>query len=200
MPKLLIATNNPGKYREFQQVLDSCGWELVAPRDAGVRIEVEESGQTYAENARIKATALARASGLVTLADDSGIEVDALGGGPGVRSARYGRPGLSDEDRVRLLLKELEGVPDERRGARFHCVIAIARPDGEVQYSEGVVEGRIAHAPRGERGFGYDPVFVLPDRGLTAAELPEDEKNRISHRGRAAAQAKELLKAMLHGT
>ncbi len=200
MPKLLIATNNPGKFREFQQLLESCGWELVAPGDLGIDIDVEESGQTYAENARIKATAYAKASGLVALADDSGIEVDALDGRPGVHSARYGGPGLSDADRVQLLLRELTDVPDDRRTARFRAVIAIATPDGEVRYAEGVVEGRIGHEPRGENGFGYDPVFVLPDRGLTTAQLSPEEKNRVSHRGRAAERAKAILKEMLHGT
>ncbi len=200
MPKLIIATNNPGKFREFQQLLESCGWELVAPGDLGIDIDVEESGQTYAENARIKATAYAKASGLVALADDSGIEVDALDGRPGVHSARYGGPGLSDADRVQLLLRELADVPDDRRTARFRAVIAIATPDGEVRYAEGVVEGRIGREPRGENGFGYDPVFVLPDRGLTTAQLSPEEKNRISHRGRAAERAKAILKEMLHGT
>lgn len=200
MPKLLIATNNPGKFREFQQLLESCGWELVAPADLGIDIDVEESGQTYAENARIKATAYAKASGLVALADDSGIEVDALDGRPGVQSARYGGPGLSDAERVQLLLRELADVPDDRRTARFRAVIAIATPDGEVRYAEGVVEGQIGREPRGENGFGYDPVFVLPDRGLTTAQLSPEEKNRISHRGRAAERAKAILKEMLHGT
>lgn len=200
MPKLLIATNNPGKFREFEQLLESCGWELVSPAELGIEVEVEESGQTYAENARIKAEAYARASGLVTLADDSGIEVDALEGAPGVRSARYGGPGLSDEDRVRLLLRAMEGVPDDRRTARFRCVIAIATPEGEVRYAEGTVEGRVTREPRGANGFGYDPIFLLPERGLTTAELPPEEKNRISHRGRAAEKAKAILKAMLHGT
>lgn len=200
MPKLLIATNNPGKFREFEQLLESCGWELVSPAELGIEVEVEESGQTYAENARIKAEAYARASGLVTLADDSGIEVDALEGAPGVRSARYGGPGLSDEDRVRLLLRAMEGVPDDRRTARFRCVIAIATPEGEVRYAEGTVEGRVTREPRGASGFGYDPIFLLPERGLTTAELPPEEKNRISHRGRAAEKAKAILKAMLHGT
>lgn len=200
MPKLLIATNNPGKFREFQQLLDSCGWDLVSPRDVGVDVNVEESGQTYAENARIKAEAYARASGLVALADDSGIEVDALGGAPGVHSARYGGPGLTDEERVERLLAAVRHVPDDGRTARFRCVIAIATPEGEVRYAEGTVEGRLAREPRGTNGFGYDPIFLLPERGLTTAELPPEEKNRISHRGRAAEQAKAILKAMLHGT
>ncbi len=197
MPKLLLATNNPGKVREFRQLLDGCGWELVTPRDLGLELTVEETGQTYAENATLKAVQYAHASGLVTLADDSGLEVDALNGRPGVFSARYAGPDKTDPERVQALLGELQGVPDERRTARFRAVIAIARPDDEVELVEGVVEGRIGHEPRGENGFGYDPVFVLPDRGLTTAELPPDEKNAISHRGRATLKARAVLERML---
>jgi XTP/dITP diphosphohydrolase len=195
--RLLLATNNPGKAAEYRGLLEGCGWELVAPRDLGLHLEVEEAGADYAENARIKAEAFAKASGLVALADDSGIEVDALGGAPGSLSARFGGEDASDAQRVALLLERLAGVPPERRSARFRCLIAVARPDGEVSLFEGQCEGRVAEEPRGEGGFGYDPVFLLPERGLTLAELPPEEKNAVSHRGRAARQARALLEGLL---
>lgn len=195
--RLLIASNNQGKAAEYRALLADTGWELVTPRDVGLHLEVEEAGADYAENARIKATAFAKASGLVALADDSGIEVDALGGAPGPLSARFGGEDASDEQRVALLLERLAGVPPEKRSARFRCLIAVARPEGEVALVEGRCEGRIAEAPRGEGGFGYDPVFLLPERGLTMAELPPQEKNAVSHRGRAARQARALLEGLL---
>lgn len=196
MPKLLLATNNPGKVAELRALLESCGWELVTPADIGLQLEVDEVGQTYEENASMKAATFAKASGLVALADDSGLEVDALGGRPGVLSARYAGPDRTDEERVAALLKELAGVPDERRTARFRAVIAIAEPDGRVETVEGMVEGRIAHEPRGTNGFGYDPVFLLPDRGRTTAELPPQEKHAVSHRGAAARKARAVLERM----
>jgi XTP/dITP diphosphohydrolase len=199
MPRLLIATNNPGKVDEFRYLLDGCGWELVTPADIGLTLEVEESGQTYAENARMKAEAYSRASGLVALADDSGLEVDALNGRPGVHSARYAGPDRTDEERVQALLEELKNVPDEKRTARFRAVIAIATPEGGLELGEGVVEGRIAREPRGTNGFGYDPVFLLPERGLTTAELPSEDKHAISHRGAAARKARFVLERMLRG-
>ena len=196
-PRLLIATNNPGKAAEYRELLGDVGWELVTPRDVGLQLEVEESGHDYAENAKIKAATFAKASGLVALADDSGLEVDALGGAPGPLSARFGGEGLSDEGRVALLLERLAGVPPEKRSARFRCLIAVAQPEGQVDLFEGQCEGRVAVEPRGESGFGYDPVFLLPDRGLTMAELPPHEKNAVSHRGRAARQAKAFLEGLL---
>jgi len=195
--RLLLATNNPGKAAEYRALLEGCGWELVTPLDLGLHLEVEEAGGDYAENARIKAEAFAKASGLVALADDSGIEVEALGGAPGPLSARFGGEDASDEQRVALLLERLKGVPPERRSARFRCFIAVARPEGEVSLFEGQCEGRVAEEPRGESGFGYDPVFLLPERGLTLAELPPEEKNAVSHRGRAARQARALLEGLL---
>ena len=199
MPKLLLATNNAGKVAELRQILDGCGWELVTPADAGLDMEVGETGQGYAENATIKAVAFAQASGLTALADDSGIEVDALDGRPGALSARYAGPNRTDAERVAKLIEELRDVPDERRTARFRCVIAIASPQGEVDLVEGTVEGRIAREPRGENGFGYDPAFLLPERGLTMAELPPDEKHAVSHRGAAARAARKVLEKMLRG-
>jgi XTP/dITP diphosphohydrolase len=195
--RLLLATNNPGKAAEYRALLEGCGWELVTPRDLGLELEVEEAGGDYAENARIKAEAFAKASGLVALADDSGIEVEALGGAPGPLSARFGGEDISDEQRVALLLERLKGVPPERRSARFRCLIAVARPEGEVTLFEGQCEGRVAEEPQGEGGFGYDPVFLLPERGLTVAELRPEEKNAISHRGRAARQARAHLEGLL---
>jgi XTP/dITP diphosphohydrolase len=146
----------------------------------------------------MKALRFAEASGLVTLADDSGLEVDALNGRPGLFSARYAGADRTDAERVEALLAELRDVPDERRGARFRAAIAIAAPDGRVETVEGTVEGRIAHEPRGANGFGYDPVFLLSDRGLTTAELPADEKHAISHRGVAARKARAVLERWLH--
>lgn len=197
--KLVIATNNPGKLREFQRLLDGCGFELVTPGDLGVNFDPAETGSTFAENATIKAVEAARACGLVALADDSGLEVDHLGGRPGIFSARYAGgdrtdPDISEARQLELLLDEMHGVPDAQRTARFRCVIAIATPAGGVQLVDGVWEGRIGHEARGTHGFGYDPVFVVPDRGVTSAELPRDEKNRISHRAQAAAKARELLR------
>ncbi len=197
MPRLLIATNNAGKVGEFRALLDGYGWELVTPADFGLKLEVEESAETYEENATQKALQYSQASGLVSLADDSGLEVDALGGRPGVNSARYAGPGRTDADRVQKLLEELRDVPDAERTARFRAVIAVADPSGRVETVEGAVEGRIARAPQGENGFGYDPIFLLPERGLTMAELPSNEKNVISHRGVAAANAREVLSRWL---
>jgi len=202
MTRLLIATHNAGKKAEYAALLQGLELELVTLADLGVKLIVTEDGATFAQNALLKARGYAAATGLLTLADDSGLEVDALGGAPGVYTARYGGEGLSDEARYRLLLENLRGVPDEQRTARFRCVIALAWPpndlvggwpNGRVELAEGTCEGRIAHEPRGEHGFGYDPVFYLPEFGCTMAELPEGVKNRISHRARAAAIVRELL-------
>ena len=193
MPQLLLATNNAGKVAEFRQLLDGCGWEIVTPAEIGLNIDVDETGQTYAENATLKAVAYARASGLTSLADDSGLEVDALDGRPGVLSARYAGADRTDAERAEALLTELRDVADERRTARFRCVIAIASGEDRVELAEGAVEGRIVREPRGESGFGYDPIFLLPERGLTMAELPAGEKHRVSHRGAAAREARVIL-------
>ncbi len=198
MPRLLLATNNAGKVAELRRTLEGCGWELLTPADIGLQLEVEESGATYEENAIAKALQYTQASGLVALADDSGLEVDALGGRPGVQSARYAGANATDGDRVQKLLEELTNVPNEARTARFRAVIALARPDGHAETVEGAVEGRIAHAPRGDNGFGYDPAFLLPERGLTVAELPANEKDAVSHRGTAARKARAVLESWLH--
>lgn len=205
MPRLVIATNNRGKLREYETLLDGCGYDLLTPRDLGIAFNPAETGSTYEENASIKAAEAARLTGFMALADDSGIEVDALGGRPGLFSARYaGRDALSDEitesEQLRLLLGELADVPDEQRTARFVCVVAIATSD-EIRLFRAQWQGHIAHEIRGENGFGYDPIFIVPGYGgRTSAELPPDVKNRISHRGQAAAKALELLKELARGS
>ena len=181
--KLLIATHSAGKKREYASLLEDLALEQVTLDDLGVEQTIAEDGASYAENALLKAKGYAAATGLLTLADDSGLEVDALDGAPGVLTARYAGEGASDEQRYLLLLQNLRGVPDERRTARFRCVIALAWPGGRVEITEGVCEGRITHGPRGEHGFGYDPVFYVPEYGCTMAQLPPEVKNRISHRG-----------------
>jgi XTP/dITP diphosphohydrolase len=201
MRTLVIATNNPGKLREFRELFAGSGFELTTPRELGYIFDVEETGATFAENAKLKAEAAARLTGLPALADDSGLEVDALGGRPGVYSARYAggdrtADGMDEREQCRIVLRELEGVPDEQRTARFRCVIAIAAPDGDVRYTDGIFEGRIGYEPRGENGFGYDPIFVVAGRDVTSAELPPDGKNAISHRGQAARRALEILKEL----
>jgi len=195
--QLLIATHNQGKKREYQTILGELGLELVALSDLGIDHEVEETGSTYEENALLKAETYARLTGLPTLADDSGLEVDALGGAPGVHSARYAGPGASDRDRYLKLLAALCDVPDPERSARFRCVIAIVWTDGTHSTVDGTCEGMIARKPRGDRGFGYDPIFYLSERGVTMAMLPPEIKNQISHRARAAEAAREIIRLRL---
>ena len=197
MPQLLIATRNPGKVREYRQLLRDAPFTLVGLDSLGLAEEVAETGQTFTENAWLKARAYASWSGLLALADDSGLEVDALSGEPGVHSARYGGDlNATDQDRVNLLLQKLESVPWEQRTARFRCVIAIAQLSGEGIAVEGAVEGMIQYEPQGEGGFGYDPVFYLPSYGRTTAQLSLGEKNRIGHRADAARKAVLALKRL----
>lgn len=190
--RLLVATTNRGKLAEFRAMLAGLPFDLVDLSDVGIQDEIEETDATFEQNARLKAEGYARLSGLLTLADDSGLEVVALGGEPGVFSARYGGE-PSTEGRNQLLLRKLHGVPFSDRSARFVCVIAIADASGVIETAEGVVEGVIEFEPRGEGGFGYDPLFLLPDRGLTMAELDPAEKNRISHRAVALRKVRPLL-------
>jgi XTP/dITP diphosphohydrolase len=199
--KLLIATRNPGKAREYREILAGLPIEITYLDVEGITLEVEENGTSFAENAGHKALCYADASGMWTWADDSGLEVDALHGEPGIRSARYAGPGASDADRRRKLLNALAGVPWERRTARFRCSVAIARPGArdKVHIVEGICTGVIAFGPLGDNGFGYDPIFYLPDHGATMAQLPSEEKNRISHRGRAARAAVRDLSEVLAG-
>lgn len=193
--KLLVATHNPGKAGEFQALLATLEARLCFPPEMDLQIDVPEDGDTFADNARQKAQAYARASNLLTLADDSGLEVDALGGAPGIYSARYASG--QDTDRVAVLLAQLRGVPWERRTARFRCVVVIVTPTGELYDAEGVCEGLIAFEPVGRGGFGYDPVFYLPEYNCTMAELPQGEKNHISHRARAVEAALPTLRRLL---
>lgn len=196
--RLLIATHNKGKVVEYADILQDDRIDWLTLDEAGVTHDIEETGETFFENAVLKASAYAQHTGLLTLADDSGLEVDALGGMPGVKTARYGGPGLSAAERYQLLLQALSGVPEGERTARFRCVIALAGPDGNILgTAEGVCEGEIALEPRGEAGFGYDPVFFLPERGLTMAQLPATEKQRISHRARASYSIGPLLRRTL---
>ena len=195
--RLLAATANAHKLAELRRLLNGAPIDLAAPSDAGVSLEVEETGATYAENALLKARAYAQASGMLALADDSGIEADALGGRPGVRSARYGGPGLDDAARTRLLLSETAAVPDGRRGARYVAVLALAWPDGATETFTGTCEGTLAREPRGANGFGYDPVFIpAGGGGRTMAELTAAEKDALSHRGIAARKAAARLRQL----
>jgi XTP/dITP diphosphohydrolase len=191
--KLLLATNNRGKVREYKSLLEGIPFKLATMAEQGISTVVDEVGESMEENAGLKAKALAAESRLLALADDSGLEVDALNGEPGRLSARYAGENASDEDRIRYLLSRLKNVPGEKRTAHFRCVIAVAEPGGEVEYCYGECPGTIALEPRGEQGFGYDPVFYLPEFGKTMAELPLETKNRISHRAKAAAKVRDLL-------
>jgi XTP/dITP diphosphohydrolase len=200
MKQLLIATNNKGKIKELQDLLKDTGIELVTPAQIGLELDVVEDGSTYAENATKKAIAFAQASGLVSLADDSGLEVDALDGAPGLYSARYGSVDggkLSDAERRAILIQNLQDKPHPWT-ARFHATIAVARPDGETHLAEGFCEGEIIPEERGTGGFGYDPIFLLSELGKTMAELSTEEKNRLSHRARAVLNAKQILIQLLN--
>jgi len=197
---LVVATHNPGKLREYRALLGDLGLELRSLADVGGAPVVDEVADTYLGNARAKAHAIATHCAAPALADDSGLEVDALGGAPGVRSARFAADAMQrsepsdDRTNVALLLARLRHVPDVQRTARFRCVIVVARPDGGELIAEGTCDGVIAHAPRGDGGFGYDPVFLFPPLGRTFAELAPDEKDRVSHR---AAAVRTLRPALL---
>lgn len=194
--KLLLATNNQAKAREYKRLLRGMSYQIVTMADEGITTVVDETGGTLEENAKLKAVALARESGLLSLADDSGLEVVALGGEPGPLSARYAGEGATDADRINYLLSRLKDVPWERRSARFRCVIGIASPGKPPELCSGECPGIIAFEPNGKHGFGYDPVFYLPELGRTMAELPLSEKNRLSHRGLAAREARKLLEKL----
>jgi XTP/dITP diphosphohydrolase len=198
--KLLVATHNQGKVREYRELLADLPLEVTYLDPEGITLEVAETGATFEENARLKAVAYAELSGFWTWADDSGLEVDALAGAPGVYSARYAGPNATDADRYRKLLDAMTGVPWKHRTARFRCSVALATPDGDVRTADGVCEGIIAFGPAGSNGFGYDPVFYLPGNDQTMAQLPPEVKNQVSHRGRAAQNALALLKDMVSAT
>ncbi len=196
MPKLLLATTNQGKVREYRHLFKGLPFELVTPAEEGIDIAVDEKKKTFEENARLKATTYAGQSHLITLADDSGLEVDALGGEPGIISARYAGEEASDKDRVEYLLAKLKEVTWKKRTARFRCVIAIATPEGRTELCEGECHGLVTFEPRGENGFGYDPVFYLTEFDKTMAELPLEMKNQVSHRGKAAQKAYKILELL----
>lgn len=193
--KFVLATHNPGKLAEMKAILSTLGVEVISPAEAGVEVDVEETGTTFAENAMLKAKAICAAAGLPAIADDSGLCVDALNGGPGVYSARYGGEGLDDRKRCLLLLRSMRG--QGTRAAHFTCAVACAFPGGDTLTAEGRCDGAIAFAPLGEGGFGYDPVFLIPERGKTFGQLSPEEKSAISHRGKALTAFTEKLGAYL---
>lgn len=195
--KLIAATNNAHKVVEFKRILEPFGFTVLTQREAGIAIEAEETGTTFEENAYLKAKAVFDASGLSTVADDSGIAVDALNGAPGVYSARYGGPELDDVGRYEKLLRDMENVPEEERGAQFVCAISLILSPEKVYSFTGVCEGKVGYAPRGENGFGYDPIFMVGDR--STAELSPQEKDAISHRGKALRKMEQMLRTMQNG-
>jgi len=193
LQKLLLATNNQAKARELSALLASDVWELTTLAQQGIEIEISETGETLEANATIKARAYGELSNLTTIADDSGLEVEALGGEPGHLSARYAGEGASDREKIDYLLSRLSGVPWEKRRARFRCIIAVAFSGSKIELCPGECQGIITFDPQGEGGFGYDPVFYLPEFGKTMAEFDLRDKNKVSHRGMAARKARQLL-------
>ena len=195
--RLLLATRNVGKLREIRAILSDLPLQLTSLEELGIDLEIPEVGRCFCDNAALKARGYAEASGLTTLADDSGLEVDALGGAPGVESARWAGPGATDRQRIELLLERLRHLPPGQRQAQFSSEAAIATPDGRLYTSEGIIRGLIIDQPRGTHGFGYDPVFLIPELGLTMAELEPEVKNRASHRARAIRAARGILRELL---
>jgi XTP/dITP diphosphohydrolase len=198
LTKLLIASNNHHKMTEFRRLFDHVAVDLLSPYDINLNLDVDETGDTFEANARLKARAFAKASGLLALADDSGIEIDALEGRPGVLSARYGGEGLDDAGRVQRLLQEMVSVPDDQRACRYRVVLVLvdpAEPEVAEESTEARCEGQVARQISGKSGFGYDPIFYLPGYGKTIAEISADQKDEISHRGIAARAMAEILAA-----
>lgn len=193
MEKLIFATGNKDKMKEIRMILDGAGYEILSMKEAGIDVDIVEDGKTFEENAIIKAKAISEIAGCVVLADDSGLEVDAMGGAPGIYSARFEGVDTPYEIKNKIIMDKLEGLPEEERTARFVCAIAAAWPDGRVETRRGTIEGVIAHEPAGENGFGYDPIFYVPEYGKTTAQLDPEEKNKISHRGKALRMIKEVL-------
>ncbi len=189
--KLILASNNKDKLREFKEILEPLGYEIRSQREEGINIEAEETGETFFENSAIKAKAVYDIAHLPVISDDSGLEVDYLGGEPGVYSARYGGEEVDDIGRCYLVLDKLQGVPDEKRTARFVAVISYIDENGKLSQFRGTIEGRIGYERRGEHGFGYDPIFMVGDK--STAEISPEEKNKISHRGKALMMLKEFL-------
>jgi len=196
MPELLLATSNAGKIREYRFLLDGLGYQRTTLTEKGILKAIVESGISYEQNARLKAITYAKFSQLTALADDSGLEVDALNGEPGIKSARFAGEAATDAEKVSFLLTKLNGVPWERRTACFKCVIVIATPEGQSKVCYGECRGMIALEAKGENGFGYDPIFFLPKIGKTMAELPLATKNKISHRARASQKARQVLQQL----
>ena len=194
MDKIIFATGNAGKMKEVREILKDLNVEVLSMKEAGIQADVEENGKTFQENAVIKAREIMKISGEVVLADDSGLEIDYLNKEPGIYSARYMGEDTSYRIKNGNLIERLQGVPDEKRTARFVCAIAAAFPDGSVETTEGTIEGRIGYEEKGENGFGYDPIFYVPEFGCTTAELTGEQKNQISHRGKALEAMKEILR------
>ncbi len=194
-PVVVVATGNPGKLKEFRLALETLGFEVAGLDVLSAQIEVEETGETFAENARIKAGTYSTLTDAVVVADDSGLEVDALGGEPGVRSARYGGPGLDDDGRLRLVVEKLSDVDDPDRTGRFRCALAVARGGRILAEFDGTIEGRILPEPRGDNGFGYDPVFFHEPSGCTPAELSPEAKQQVSHRGEVIRKFVEAVRS-----
>lgn len=192
-PRLIFATGNEGKMREIRQILADSGYEILSMKEAGVDLDIVEDGTTFEENALIKAKAVMEATGELTLADDSGLEIDAFGGAPGVYSSRYLGEDTPYTEKNQVILDRMKDVPEEKRGARFVCVIAAVFPDGQTRTTRGTMEGIIGYESNGENGFGYDPIFYLPELKKYSAQLSSDEKNQLSHRGQALRKMKEVL-------
>ena len=194
MKKIIFATGNKDKMREIREILSDCDVDIQSMKEAGINVDIVEDGKTFEENALIKAKAVAEHTDAIVLADDSGLEIDYLNKEPGVYSARYMGEHTDYHIKNANLIQRLEGVPDEKRDARFVCVIACAYPDGTVDTATGIIEGKLAKEPKGENGFGYDPIFYLPERGMTTGEMEPEEKNAISLRGIAIRKMVEILK------
>lgn len=194
--KIIMATGNENKVTEIREMLEGSGLEIVSLKAAEISADIDENGATFEENAVIKAESIRDLTGRVVLADDSGLEIDYLGGAPGVHSARFMGEDTSYDIKNAAILEKLAGVPEEKRGARFVCAMAIAYPDAPTKVFRGVFEGRIAQRSAGSNGFGYDPIFFVPEHGCTSAELTPEEKNAVSHRGKALALAAEELKKL----
>lgn len=191
--KVVFATGNENKLKEIRQITHDMDIEIVSMKDAGFYADVEETGTTFEENAYLKASAIAKKCGMPTLADDSGLEIDYLGQEPGIYSSRYMGEDTPYPVKNAELLRRMEGVPDEERTARFVCAVCYVRPDGSSETVRATMEGTVAYEPAGSNGFGYDPIFFLPERGCTSAELPPEEKNAISHRGKALRMMRDIL-------
>ncbi len=194
--KVVFATGNEGKMKEIRMILADVDVQVLSLKEAGIQLEAEENGATFAENAQIKARACAGQTDCLVLADDSGLEIDYLNKEPGIYSARYMGEDTSYRIKNQNLIQRLEGVPEEKRTARFVCAIAAVLPDGREQMAEGVIEGRIGYEEKGENGFGYDPIFYVPEFGCTSAEMDAEQKNAASHRGKALEKMKEQLLAL----